>query len=186
MTYDNAKELIEVGAEDLKGSESLILHLMKMALETFVTETDILRDLTDITLVSRTVSFNIPTGTKVIYWVKCYKADGEESKEVKYSILDGKINFFDRFGNVITAMPSEIASIKVYRSCKPSAISLTDTIQIPDEFQMAIVHWVLHKYHLMKGRTQASYPNLKEYEKLVSMAKRQANTQQDLTTYNIG
>lgn len=119
------------------------------ALEDFVEETKILRDVADLTTPTVT-TYDLPADFVSVVKVTCYDAEGEEYADVTYRINvgDDTVTFYDNDGGVLSAMPGEITRVELqYRRNPVLPASPTAVIDLPHRFQNFILFRLLAGYH---------------------------------------
>ena len=171
----------------------------------FCVETEILRKTGDITIVANTVTYTLLTEFSTldkVLRVDFLDSSGvlvDEEDTLKMDIKpDGKVTFYDYYGQAITTIPSGIATIRVYYSYTPATLvsgTLTASPDIPDHLHDGLVHGELARLYsriptIVKAFPDGSTAQTKDFQSMqynevkyreyVIKAKKLANIEKSL------
>jgi len=184
MTLQNLIETIQQNLPNISQVEAT--KGLNIALTEFCARTRILTGSSNVTVVAATAQYSVPAVIKVVRGVALLALNGEDMvvHDVRFSIAEGKVTFFDNQGIKLREMPTGVATIKVAGVLAPTLL-----VTLADEPAIAADY---HDYLWMKvceRRIAASNPNLAMYfmrackEKELD-GKREANIGGDATGYN--
>ena len=162
MTIMNMWELCQV--EVPQAGQTIILEIINEKIKEFAHRTEIYKLNGNITVVANTVEYTLSTEFPLIDEMKVKSvvfkdSDGEEVNsyyQLKYSITNDKIRFYDYLGGALQEIPSEIATINVTYVAVPATKTISSTLtEIDSQFHEAIRSGVM-------GRLYKLYPTLQK------------------------
>ena len=136
---------------------------VNLAQRYFAHDTRILVKQANLTIVSNTVEYTLSTefsdiDGELVKEILFKDSNGElldSSDTLKFTITNGKIRFYDYYGDSITTIPSSISTITFIYVYVPTDLSNdTDEPVLDDQFHDALLYRVLMKYYVTFPMTQ--------------------------------
>lgn len=120
----------------------------------FCHETRILVKQANLTVVTNTVEYTLVTeftdiDGELVKEIQFKDSTGElvdETETLKFSITNGKIRFYDYYGNAITTIPSSLTVTFIYVYIPTDLIETTSPV-FDSQFHPALLNGVLKKYY---------------------------------------
>ena len=210
MTIYQIYEMCQI--ETPQASQTMIVELINQKIKEFCHRTEIYKQQNDLTIVSNTVSYTLSTeftdiDGEMVREVIFKDSSGvivRETQTLKFDITKGVVTFYDYYGNPITGIPSEIATITFIYVAVPSTKAITDSLtEIDSQFHEQVRSGVMEKLYKLyptveKKFTDGSTVMLKdvqmiqlsisEFEKGILRGTRFANSTPSIpkTIYNEG
>jgi hypothetical protein len=162
-------------------TETMIKIDLNRVYKDFCYKTRILRKTSNLTLTTAT-SYSLPHDFQELIHVKAYNSSSVEVNNITYKIENKIIYFYDEYGDKLTVLPTNIATITIYYVYVPADLSsLTSSPAIPEMFHEALVEGVYEKYYRRKGILQQHGASKQYYKEAVLEGKKYANTDGDKT-----
>jgi len=179
MTLKRILERIQREFPDIKGVE--LVEDINEIQKDFCTETDILKKSGNLTIVTDTVTYTLSTAFTTldkilrIDFLDSTGALVSETDTLKIDIKpDGKITFYDYYGDTITTIPTTIATITFYYTYFPAVLvitALTASPEIPDQLHEGLIYGELARLYsriptIMKTFQDGSIARTKDFQSI--------------------
>jgi hypothetical protein len=139
-----------------QAGQTLILEIINEKIKEFCHRTEIYKKGDDLTIVSNTVSYTLVTeftdiDGEMVKEIILKDSDGvivNESQTLKFDIINGVITFYNYYGNPITGIPSEIATISFVYVAVPTNKTISDTLtEIDPQFHEYVRSGVMERLY---------------------------------------